>query len=98
MNFRGCRKKPGPKCGKNQAARPLAGAEVLVAVRGPSPPSVGGRGKTRVDHDLPGPDRPDRLVGDDDALPLLGLQTQGEDLGAAHWARNEKSGRSKNKE
>ena len=25
--------KPGPKSGKNQAARPLRGAEVLVAVR-----------------------------------------------------------------
>ena len=25
--------KPGPKSGKDQAARPLAGAEVLVAVR-----------------------------------------------------------------
>ena len=29
--------KPGPKIRKDQAARPLAGAEVLVAVRGPSP-------------------------------------------------------------
>ena len=39
MNFMGYRKKPGPKprpkSGKNQAARPLRGAEVLVAVRGP---------------------------------------------------------------
>ena len=43
MNFRGCRKKPGPKCGKNQAARPLAGAEVLVAVRGPLPGEGGGK-------------------------------------------------------
>ena len=36
--------KPGPKSGKNQAARPLRGAEVLVAVRGPSP-GKGGREK-----------------------------------------------------
>ena len=45
MNFRGCRTKPGPKIRKDQAARPLAGAEVLVAVGGPSPPSRG-KGKT----------------------------------------------------
>ena len=45
MNFRGCRKKPRKNIGHDPAARPLAGAEVLVAVRGPSPPSVGGRGK-----------------------------------------------------
>ena len=30
----GGRKKPGPKSGKDQTARPLAGGEVLVAVRG----------------------------------------------------------------
>ena len=41
MNFRGCRTKPGPKIRKDQAARPLAGAEVLVAVVGPTPPSKG---------------------------------------------------------
>ena len=35
--------KPGPKSGKDQAARPLAGAEVLVAVRGPSPGEGGGK-------------------------------------------------------
>ena len=45
MNFRGCRKKLGPKIGHDPAARPLAGAEVLVAVGGLSPPSVGGREK-----------------------------------------------------
>ena len=44
MNFRGGRKKPGPKIRKDPAARPLAGAEVLVAVGGPSPPR-GGEGK-----------------------------------------------------
>ena len=42
MNFRGCRTKPGLKIGEDQAARPLAGAEVLVAVVRPSP-GEGGR-------------------------------------------------------
>ena len=41
MNFRGRRKKPSPKTGAkigtDQAARTLAGAEVLVAVGGPFP-------------------------------------------------------------
>ena len=41
INFRGCRTKPGPKIRKDQAARPLAGAEVLVAVGGPYPGEVG---------------------------------------------------------
>ena len=48
MNFRGCRTKPGPKCGKKPSAarfaRPLRSVEVLVAVRGPSP-GEGGREK-----------------------------------------------------
>ena len=47
MNFRGCRTKPGPKpspkIGTDQAARPLAGGEVLVAVVGPSPGEGGGK-------------------------------------------------------
>ena len=40
--------KPGKKIGTDQAARPLAGAEVLVAVRGPSPRCSGG-GKKKID-------------------------------------------------
>ena len=35
--------KIGPKLKKDQAARPLVGAEVLVAVRGPSPGEGGGK-------------------------------------------------------
>ena len=53
MNFRGCRTKPGPKSGQKPGAarfaRPLRGAEVLVAVRGPSPGEGGGKkGRTIV--------------------------------------------------
>ena len=51
MNFRGCRTKPGPKCSPKTSAarfvRPLRGAEVLVAVRGPSP-GDGGEGKKKI--------------------------------------------------
>ena len=54
MNFRGCRTKPGPKIRKDQAARPLTGADVLVAVRGPSPGEGGGKKPSmkdiRLDH------------------------------------------------
>ena len=46
MNFRGGGKKSNPKSGFSQAARPLAGAEVLMAVGGPSPPR-GRRGKKK---------------------------------------------------
>ena len=49
MNFKGCRKKPGTKITKDQADRPLAGAEVLVAVGGPSPPSSEGGKKRKRD-------------------------------------------------
>ena len=49
MNFRdvrwGCRRNPVQKPGHDPAARPLAGAEVLVAVGGPSPGE--GEGKTQ---------------------------------------------------
>ena len=52
MNFRGCGKLRGAKpVEKRSAARfahPLRGAEVLVAVRGPSPGVSGGREKKRV--------------------------------------------------
>ena len=54
MNFKGCRKKPGPNCGFSQAARPVGGAEVLVAVRGPSP-LRGGREKVHSACDFPVP-------------------------------------------
>ena len=37
MNSKECRTKPGKKIRKGQAARPLAGADFLVAVGGPSP-------------------------------------------------------------
>ena len=37
------RPKPGPKTGAARFARPLRGAEVLVAVRGPSPGEGGGK-------------------------------------------------------
>ena len=51
MNFRGCRTKPRPKCVEKPSAarfaRPLRGAEVLVAVRGPSPGEGGGKNKTQ---------------------------------------------------
>ena len=51
MNFRGCRTKPGPKCGKKPSAarfaRPLRSVEVLVAVRGPSPGEGGGKSRSR---------------------------------------------------
>jgi len=40
---RGEREEPGPKPGFSQAARPLAGAEVLVALGGPSPESGAGK-------------------------------------------------------
>ena len=43
MNFRGCGKKPVEKPGAARFARPLRGAEVLVAVRGPSPGEGGGK-------------------------------------------------------
>ena len=53
MNFRGCRTKPRPKCGKKPSAarfaRPLRGVEVLVAVRGPSPGEGGGKKTGKVD-------------------------------------------------
>ena len=43
--------KPRPKCGKKPSAarfaRPLRGAEVLVAVRGPSPGEGGGKKRLR---------------------------------------------------
>ena len=35
--------KPSPKCSAARFARPLGGAEVLVAVRGPSPGEGGGK-------------------------------------------------------
>ena len=40
--------KPRPKTGAARFARPLRGAEVLVAVRGPSPGPRGGGKKKRV--------------------------------------------------
>ena len=43
MNFRGCGKKPVEKPSAARFARPLRGAEVLVAVRGPSPGEGGGK-------------------------------------------------------
>ena len=40
--------KPNLKIGKDQAARPLAGAEVLVAEVGPSPRRGEGKTKTKI--------------------------------------------------
>jgi hypothetical protein len=63
MNLRGCWKKPGPKPRKqpgfSQAARHLAGAEILVAIVGPSPPR-GGKGKTLEQLRKPCVTRPDQ--------------------------------------
>ena len=44
VEFSGGGKKPGPKTGAARFARPLRGAEVLVAVVGPSP-EFGGKEK-----------------------------------------------------
>ena len=42
------RPKPGPKTGAARFAHPLRGAEVLVAVRGPSPGEGGGKKRKSV--------------------------------------------------
>ena len=43
MNFRGCRDKTRPETRRRPVVLPLRGAEVLVAVRGPSPGEGGGK-------------------------------------------------------
>ena len=74
MNFRvggtKPRKKPRKKIRKDQAACPLAGAEVLVAVEGPSPRR--GEGKTMVVE----PSAPPRKSPNREKLVSLAVQGQ----------------------